>query len=187
MTWIQIPEFFSVSCWLKLECLCGLPRSTHRQTNNYDSMQMKRTWPRKWLIQNEKPLLVEYDGAKIWTPVNELAMPKKKTCEVPLPLGWEEAKDFDGRVYYIDHNTKRTSWVDPRDRWVYVCREQVKRKTMVNKLLVQLFWIKALATICFVLKAVIFGQANVCYMKQIVALCVMKHGGSIHDGFVQKY
>ncbi|XP_015763152.1 PREDICTED: protein KIBRA-like isoform X2 [Acropora digitifera] len=43
-------------------------------------------------------------------------MPKKKTCEVPLPLGWEEAKDFDGRVYYIDHNTKRTSWVDPRDR-----------------------------------------------------------------------
>lgn len=46
-------------------------------------------------------------------------MPKKKTCEVPLPLGWEEARDFDGRVYYIDHNTKRTSWVDPRDRWVY--------------------------------------------------------------------
>lgn len=43
-------------------------------------------------------------------------MPKKKTCEVPLPLGWEEAKDFDGRIYYIDHNTKRTSWVDPRDR-----------------------------------------------------------------------
>lgn len=43
-------------------------------------------------------------------------MPKKKTCEVPLPLGWEEAKDFDGRVYFIDHNTKRTSWVDPRDR-----------------------------------------------------------------------
>lgn len=46
------------------------------------------------------------------------AMPKKKTCEVPLPLGWEEARDYDGRVYYIDHNTKRTSWIDPRDRWV---------------------------------------------------------------------
>lgn len=43
-------------------------------------------------------------------------MPKKKTCEVPLPLGWEEARDFDGRIYYIDHNTKQTSWVDPRDR-----------------------------------------------------------------------
>ena len=43
------------------------------------------------------------------------AMPKEKPYEVPLPLGWEEARDYDGRVYYIDHNTKRTSWVDPRD------------------------------------------------------------------------
>ena len=40
-----------------------------------------------------------------------------ETCrELPLPPGWEESVDFDGRVYYIDHNTKRTSWLDPRDR-----------------------------------------------------------------------
>ncbi|XP_078494500.1 protein WWC2 [Ciona intestinalis] len=39
------------------------------------------------------------------------------TCrELPLPPGWEEAIDFDGRVYYIDHNLQRTSWIDPRDR-----------------------------------------------------------------------
>ncbi|XP_069754280.1 protein KIBRA-like isoform X2 [Narcine bancroftii] len=37
--------------------------------------------------------------------------------ELPLPPGWEEATDYDGKLYYIDHNTKRTSWVDPRDRW----------------------------------------------------------------------
>ncbi|XP_031554963.1 protein KIBRA-like isoform X2 [Actinia tenebrosa] len=43
-------------------------------------------------------------------------MPKKNTCEVPLPLGWEEAKDLDGRSYYIDHSTKTTTWIDPRDR-----------------------------------------------------------------------
>ncbi|XP_042195874.1 protein KIBRA [Callorhinchus milii] len=36
---------------------------------------------------------------------------------LPLPPGWEEAADLDGKVYYIDHNTKQTSWVDPRDRW----------------------------------------------------------------------
>ncbi|KAK9410651.1 protein KIBRA [Crotalus adamanteus] len=29
--------------------------------------------------------------------------------ELPLPEGWEEARD------YIDHATKTTSWVDPRD------------------------------------------------------------------------
>ena len=36
--------------------------------------------------------------------------------ELPLPSGWDEAVDYDGRVFYIDHNTRRTSWLDPRDR-----------------------------------------------------------------------
>jgi len=34
----------------------------------------------------------------------------------PLPAGWEESKTYDGRLYFIDHNTKKTSWIDPRDR-----------------------------------------------------------------------
>ncbi|XP_014462061.2 protein KIBRA isoform X2 [Alligator mississippiensis] len=41
-------------------------------------------------------------------------MPRK---ELPLPAGWEEARDYDGKVYYIDHATRTTSWVDPRDRY----------------------------------------------------------------------
>ncbi|XP_042355728.1 protein KIBRA [Plectropomus leopardus] len=36
--------------------------------------------------------------------------------ELPLPEGWEEARDFDGKVYYIDHINQCTSWIDPRDR-----------------------------------------------------------------------
>ncbi|XP_075878521.1 protein KIBRA isoform X3 [Nelusetta ayraudi] len=36
--------------------------------------------------------------------------------ELPLPEGWEEARDFDGKVYYIDHINHNTSWIDPRDR-----------------------------------------------------------------------
>ncbi|XP_051959934.1 protein KIBRA [Xyrauchen texanus] len=40
-------------------------------------------------------------------------MPRK---ELPLPEGWEEARDFDGKVYYIDHINQTTSWIDPRDR-----------------------------------------------------------------------
>ncbi|KFO34159.1 Protein KIBRA [Fukomys damarensis] len=35
--------------------------------------------------------------------------------ELPLPEGWEEARDFDGKVYYIDHTSRTTSWIDPRD------------------------------------------------------------------------
>ncbi|OCT88506.1 hypothetical protein XELAEV_18017133mg [Xenopus laevis] len=37
--------------------------------------------------------------------------------ELPLPDGWEEARDVDGKVYYIDHTSKTTSWIDPRDRF----------------------------------------------------------------------
>ncbi|NXO64511.1 WWC2 protein, partial [Phainopepla nitens] len=46
-------------------------------------------------------------------------MPRKAgTGQLPLPDGWEEARDYDGKVFYIDHNTKQTSWIDPRDRWL---------------------------------------------------------------------
>uniref|UniRef100_A0A8B9KL87 E3 ubiquitin-protein ligase n=1 Tax=Astyanax mexicanus TaxID=7994 RepID=A0A8B9KL87_ASTMX len=32
----------------------------------------------------------------------------------PLPPGWEERIHSDGRIFYIDHNTKTTQWEDPR-------------------------------------------------------------------------
>ncbi|XP_060699159.1 protein WWC2-like isoform X1 [Hemiscyllium ocellatum] len=44
-------------------------------------------------------------------------MHRKGNGELPLPDGWEEARDYDGKVFYIDHNTKQTSWIDPRDRF----------------------------------------------------------------------
>ncbi|XP_076467518.1 protein WWC2-like isoform X2 [Babylonia areolata] len=44
-------------------------------------------------------------------------MPKGRNGELPLPDGWEEAADFDGKRYFLDHNTRRTTWIDPRDRY----------------------------------------------------------------------
>ncbi|XP_034387126.1 protein WWC3 [Cyclopterus lumpus] len=41
---------------------------------------------------------------------------RRESSELPLPSGWEEARDYDGRVFFIDHNTRQTSWIDPRDR-----------------------------------------------------------------------
>ncbi|XP_049761213.1 E3 ubiquitin-protein ligase NEDD4 isoform X1 [Elephas maximus indicus] len=32
----------------------------------------------------------------------------------PLPPGWEERTHTDGRIFYINHNMKRTQWEDPR-------------------------------------------------------------------------
>nr|XP_022911756.1 E3 ubiquitin-protein ligase Nedd-4 isoform X6 [Onthophagus taurus] len=32
----------------------------------------------------------------------------------PLPEGWEERQHSDGRIFFIDHNTRTTQWEDPR-------------------------------------------------------------------------
>ncbi|EEB17221.1 myosin-2 heavy chain, non muscle, putative [Pediculus humanus corporis] len=44
-------------------------------------------------------------------------MPRRRNGELPLPEGWEYATDDDGKVYFIDHVTKKTTWIDPRDRF----------------------------------------------------------------------
>ncbi|XP_014207758.1 protein kibra isoform X2 [Copidosoma floridanum] len=44
-------------------------------------------------------------------------MPRRRNGEIPLPEGWDVAQDYDGKVYFIDHNTRKTTWIDPRDRF----------------------------------------------------------------------
>lgn len=34
----------------------------------------------------------------------------------PLPEGWEQAQTAEGEVYFINHQTRTTSWFDPRIR-----------------------------------------------------------------------
>ncbi|KAF8147316.1 hypothetical protein K438DRAFT_2027776 [Mycena galopus ATCC 62051] len=34
--------------------------------------------------------------------------------DIPLPLGWEERRTPEGRPYFVDHQTRTTTWVDPR-------------------------------------------------------------------------
>jgi len=34
----------------------------------------------------------------------------------PLPEGWEQAMTPEGEVYFINHQTRTTSWFDPRLR-----------------------------------------------------------------------
>lgn len=62
-------------------------------------------------------------------------MPKRqKNGELPLPDGWDIATDFDGKVYYIDHNTKKTTWIDPRDRFVQQSQEVFCNENIVNRI-----------------------------------------------------
>jgi len=41
------------------------------------------------------------------------APPPPVYTEPPLPPGWEAKTAADGRVYYVDHNTKTTHWERP--------------------------------------------------------------------------
>uniref|UniRef100_A0A7S3JXJ8 WW domain-containing protein n=1 Tax=Aureoumbra lagunensis TaxID=44058 RepID=A0A7S3JXJ8_9STRA len=41
------------------------------------------------------------------------AAPPPPNYSSPLPPGWEEKVAPDGRTYYVDHNTKTTSWERP--------------------------------------------------------------------------
>lgn len=61
---------------------------------------------------NAGQVIVAFDGFRAqWN------MPRRRNGEIPLPEGWDVAQDYDGKVYFIDHNTRKTTWIDPRDRW----------------------------------------------------------------------
>ncbi|XP_061612593.1 E3 ubiquitin-protein ligase NEDD4-like isoform X3 [Phyllopteryx taeniolatus] len=48
-------------------------------------------------------------------PVHARSRPTLDPSDLgPLPPGWEERVHTDGRIFYIDHNTKATQWDDPR-------------------------------------------------------------------------
>ena len=54
---------------------------------------------------------------------------------VPLPEGWEALKHRDGRIYYINHSTRSTTWTDPRplpEGWEELIEEKKQRYYYVH-------------------------------------------------------
>ncbi|XP_013775093.1 protein kibra-like [Limulus polyphemus] len=43
-------------------------------------------------------------------------MPVGRNDDIPLPDGWDIGRDYDGKIYFIDHINHQTTWIDPRDR-----------------------------------------------------------------------
>ncbi|XP_066579404.1 NEDD4-like E3 ubiquitin-protein ligase WWP1 isoform X2 [Amia ocellicauda] len=51
------------------------------------------------------------------TSAPEGTKPRQQTANAgtdPLPSGWEQRKDLHGRTYYVDHNTRTTTWERPQ-------------------------------------------------------------------------
>jgi E3 ubiquitin-protein ligase NEDD4 len=40
---------------------------------------------------------------------------RPKPNEQPLPPGWDFSYSDKGRMFFIDHVNKQTSWIDPRN------------------------------------------------------------------------
>ena len=49
--------------------------------------------------------------ARTTTPASKAPEPQLGS----MPAGWESRLTDDGKVYYIDHNRKTTTWLDPRN------------------------------------------------------------------------
>lgn len=47
-------------------------------------------------------------------PASSSASPTSSTPAGLLPAGWEQRHTPDGRAYFVDHNTRTTTWIDPR-------------------------------------------------------------------------
>ena len=37
--------------------------------------------------------------------------------QAALPEGWDMGKDYDGKIYFINHRSQTTTWADPRERY----------------------------------------------------------------------
>ncbi|KAK3571724.1 hypothetical protein QTP86_017841, partial [Hemibagrus guttatus] len=58
------------------------------------------------------------DAASGTITLTDVAKPRQQppngSTSDPLPAGWEQRKDPHGRTYYVDHNTRTTTWERPQ-------------------------------------------------------------------------
>ncbi|KAG5848966.1 hypothetical protein ANANG_G00105060 [Anguilla anguilla] len=81
--------------------------------------------PPGWEVRsapNGRPFFIDHntktttwEDPRLKIPVHMRRRPSLDPADLgPLPPGWEERIHSDGRIFYIDHNTKTTQWEDPR-------------------------------------------------------------------------
>uniref|UniRef100_A0A669BTF8 Membrane-associated guanylate kinase, WW and PDZ domain-containing protein 1 n=1 Tax=Oreochromis niloticus TaxID=8128 RepID=A0A669BTF8_ORENI len=103
----------------------GSHQSTPTRTKSYNDMQNARVVPAD---DDDDDQATEMNNS--FTGEGTAADPKQTLAEPqvspedplgPLPENWEMAYTENGELYFIDHNTKTTSWLDPR------CRDRTSR------------------------------------------------------------
>ncbi|XP_069838547.1 E3 ubiquitin-protein ligase NEDD4 isoform X1 [Dendropsophus ebraccatus] len=108
----------------------NVPSGRHQQSPAYESTkqavdQDQGFLPKGWEMRHApsgRPFYINHvtktttwEDPRLKIPVQLRPKPPIDVSDLgPLPPGWEERTHSDGRVFYIDHNTKRTQWEDPR-------------------------------------------------------------------------
>ncbi|XP_045889398.1 E3 ubiquitin-protein ligase NEDD4a isoform X1 [Micropterus dolomieu] len=118
-------------------CGSGLPQSTPpsqppvppeespQHTPSPEATQESGFLPAGWEVRsspNGRPFFIDHNTkTTTWEdPRLKIPVPMRRRasldpCDLgPLPPGWEERVHADGRIFYIDHNTRTTQWDDPR-------------------------------------------------------------------------
>ncbi|KAJ3332713.1 hypothetical protein HDU76_013326 [Blyttiomyces sp. JEL0837] len=73
-------------------------------------------------VANGTPAAGSVGGGSAPAPANAAATPASDS-EEPLPPGWESRTDTRGRTYYVDHNSRRTTWLRPTNASVAVAAQ----------------------------------------------------------------
>ena len=66
--------------------------------------------------------------------VNGNNLNNEQSIDQPLPEGWDMGRDYDGKIYFIDHRSQTTTWVDPRDGYaaIIIILYQLEKYTLLS-------------------------------------------------------
>ncbi|XP_054244091.1 E3 ubiquitin-protein ligase NEDD4 isoform X2 [Indicator indicator] len=100
--------------------------SDSSQQSSHQQLEMEQGFlPKGWEVRhapNGRPFFIDHNTkTTTWEDprLKVSAHPRRKASldpadPGPLPPGWEERTHTDGRIFFINHNTKKTQWEDPR-------------------------------------------------------------------------
>ncbi|XP_050758997.1 E3 ubiquitin-protein ligase NEDD4 isoform X2 [Gymnogyps californianus] len=105
------------------------PQATSSDSSQQSSQQQPEMeqgfLPKGWEVRhapNGRPFFIDHNTkTTTWEdPRLKISAPPRRKTSLdpvdlgPLPPGWEERTHTDGRIFFINHNTKKTQWEDPR-------------------------------------------------------------------------
>ncbi|XP_078540998.1 E3 ubiquitin-protein ligase NEDD4 isoform X2 [Lissotriton helveticus] len=109
------------ACHQQQGASCELLQPTFNMQPEMESGFLPKGWELRH-APNGRPFFINHitktttwDDPRLKIPAHMRIKPSLDSADLgPLPPGWEERTHTDGRIFYINHSTKKTQWEDPR-------------------------------------------------------------------------